>query len=65
MEEVVVNEKAKSWYEASYGKDASKAQRKWPNEELARFIGRTFGSKSVQEKNEMQVLEVGCGSGAN
>lgn len=43
------------------------AQRKYPNEELCRFMGRNFFSKnltSTQIKNT-KILETGCGSGAN
>lgn len=53
------------WYEESYLKGGSKAQRKYPNEELCRFIGRTYGKYNLEAKHLTQVLEVGCGSGGN
>ena len=43
------------------------AQRKYPNEELCRFMGRNFFSKNLNEleRQEIKILETGCGSGAN
>ena len=53
------------WYEQSYKNLGRNAQRKYPNEELCRFIGRRFSHLSIAERQKMRVLEVGCGSGAN
>jgi len=51
---------AKEWYDASYSKAGYNAQRKYPNEELCRFIG------GISPKgHNLSVLEVGCGSGSN
>ena len=54
-----------NWYESSYRNLGTNAQRKYPNEELSRFVGRRFSHLSNAEKSSLQVLEVGCGSGAN
>jgi SAM-dependent methyltransferase len=54
------------WYEQSYGNEGFKAQRRYPNEELLRFLGRNFfDSATVGERKNIRVLELGCGSGAN
>jgi cyclopropane fatty-acyl-phospholipid synthase-like methyltransferase len=37
----------------------------WPNEELLRFLGRHRGDESLDPSNSVQILEVGCGNGAN
>lgn len=63
-EELQMNN-AQKWYENEYSQDTESAQRKWPNEELARFIGRTYGDVSIHQRKEVSILEVGCGSGAN
>jgi len=39
---------------------AGGGQRRWPNEEFARFMGRHFFGKGPA-----RILEMGCGSGAN
>jgi len=53
----------KDFYEESYKKDGLDAQRRYPNEELCRFIGRNF-PRSPKRKN-IRILEVGCGSCSN
>ena len=55
----------KSWYEKSYTDKGSKAQRRYPNEECCRFVGRKFSNLSKIEKGKLTCLEVGCGSGSN
>ena len=55
----------RTWYEESYKSLGNNAQRKYPNEELSRFIGRRFGHLSNTERSQLQILEVGCGSGGN
>jgi len=43
-------------------------QRAWgryPNEELVRFIGRNFFDIPEEERKNIEILEVGCGQGAN
>lgn len=58
-------EKVQGFYEASYSSLGFSAQRKYPNEELCRFVGRNFSQLSADQKQAVRVLEVGCGSGAN
>jgi ubiquinone/menaquinone biosynthesis C-methylase UbiE len=54
------------WYEQSYANDGFKAQRRYPNEELLRFLGRNFfDSATTTERKNIRILELGCGSGAN
>ena len=50
-------------YESGYRNHGKNYQRKYPNEELCRFIGRKFNT-TVNKKN-IKVLEVGCGPGGN
>ncbi len=38
---------------------------KYPNEELVRFIGRTFSHVPKDERGNVKVLEIGFGQGAN
>jgi ubiquinone/menaquinone biosynthesis C-methylase UbiE len=53
----------KDFYEASYRRDGRFAQRRYPNEELCRYIGRNF--KQTSERKGILILEVGCGSCSN
>jgi SAM-dependent methyltransferase len=55
----------KIFYENSYESSGFKAQRRYPNEELMRFIGRTYASIPMSDRKEIRILEVGCGSGGN
>ena len=58
-------EKVRDFYEASYSSQGFAAQRKYPNEELCRFVGRNFSRLSQEQKQAVRLLEVGCGSGSN
>ncbi len=55
----------KEFYENSYSCEKLGAQRRWPNEEFCRFMGRNFFSKDALERKSIKILEVGCGTGAN
>ena len=54
-----------SWYEDSYKHSGFNAQRRYPNEELLRFMGRNFFSVTIAERKKIRILELGCGSCAN
>jgi ubiquinone/menaquinone biosynthesis C-methylase UbiE len=54
------------WYRESYRKHGFEAQRKYPNEEFLRFLGREYSSKvQYKDRHHIKVLELGCGSCAN
>ena len=55
----------KAFYDFSYREAGLTAQRRFPNEELIRFLGMNFGDVPALNRLELKVLEVGCGSGAN
>ncbi len=52
------------WFDKSYRDSGFSAQRYYPNEELLRFLGVNFFNKNNERKN-IKILEVGCGSCAN
>jgi cyclopropane fatty-acyl-phospholipid synthase-like methyltransferase len=56
---------ALNYYRASYGDSGFDAQRRYPNEELCRFMGRNFFRLPTADRKKTRILEVGCGSGAN
>ncbi len=56
---------AATYFENAYGHDGFAAQRAYPNEELLRFLGRTYFSLPLDARKKIKILEVGCGSGAN
>ena len=60
----VINQ-VKKFYEHSYSEMGFGAQRRYPNEELCRFMGRNLFSIPLSDRTNVKVLEVGCGSGAN
>jgi cyclopropane fatty-acyl-phospholipid synthase-like methyltransferase len=55
----------KNFYNLSYLKNGFDAQRRYPNEELCRFMGRNFFSIPQEKRQDIKILETGCGSGAN
>lgn len=59
------NVQVKEFYEHSYGSMGFNAQRRYPNEELCRFMGRNFFKLPIEERKKCKILETGCGSGAN
>ncbi len=52
-------------YEIGYKKYGENYQRKYPNEELCRFIGRNFNNFNKTQRKKIKILEVGCGPGGN
>jgi methylase of polypeptide subunit release factors len=59
------HDSAKIFYDKTYSEKGFSAQRRYPNEELCRFVGRHFHHLSHEEKKKIKALETGCGSGAN
>lgn len=56
---------AEAFFQASYRNHGLLAQRRYPNEELCRFMGRRLFRIPLSERKSVRILEVGCGSGAN
>ena len=54
-----------AWHERSYEVGGFGSQRKYPNEEFCRFIGRNFGHLDRDDRKIMGFLELGCGTGSN
>lgn len=65
MADKIKNERQFYFYDEAYSKSGFSAQRRYPNEELCRFMGRNFFHLPFSDRKEVKVLEVGCGSGAN
>jgi len=61
----ISNINTKDYYDSAYSTYGFQAQRRYPNEEFMRFIGRNFGPIDKFEKNKIKLLELGCGAGAN
>ena len=59
------SEETRAFYESSYKELGFEAQRRFPNEEFCRFMGRNFFHVPLRERKEIKILETGCGSGAN
>ncbi len=55
----------KKYYDKSYASLGFGAQRRYPNEELLRFMGQHFFNIDPSLRNNIKFLELGCGSGAN
>jgi ubiquinone/menaquinone biosynthesis C-methylase UbiE len=52
-------------FNQAYRLEGFGAQRRYPNEELLRFMGRFYFSVPLADRAAVKILEVGCGSGAN
>ena len=57
----------KDYHNDSYRKLGVNAQRRYPNEELCRFMGRNYFQRDIsfEERKNIKILELGCGSCAN
>jgi SAM-dependent methyltransferase len=55
----------RDWYQISYAAHGLSAQRRYPNEEFLRFMGRNFLAVDLAQRSKIKILELGCGSGAN
>jgi ubiquinone/menaquinone biosynthesis C-methylase UbiE len=53
------------WYEKNYECSGFSAQRLYPNEELLRFMGRNYFTLPINERKNIKILEIGCGSCSN
>jgi ubiquinone/menaquinone biosynthesis C-methylase UbiE len=53
------------WYERSYAAEGISAQRRYPNEELIRFLARNFFKLPREERARISILDAGCGSCSN
>ncbi len=53
------------FHDATYRRYGFAAQRRYPNEELVRFLARHFLPIPRADRTAVPILEVGCGSGAN
>ena len=60
-----MNQRVQAFYDAGYLHDGFGAQRRYPNEELCRFMGRHFFGIPRERRGDVRILEAGCGSGAN
>lgn len=60
-----MKESTREFYENAYAREKLNAQRRWPNEEFCRFMGRNFFPKAGSERASTRILEAGCGAGAN
>jgi len=56
---------AAKYYQKGYKKKGVDYQRRYPNEELCRFMGRNFFQTNVIKRKKIKILETGCGSGGN
>lgn len=53
------------FHDQTYRALGFQAQRRYPNEEMLRFMGRKLFPIRKELRRQIDVLEVGCGSGAN
>ena len=60
------NDTCREWNDREYSAHGFASQRLYPNEELCRFLGRHFFSRTTrEERRAIKVLELGCGSCSN
>ncbi len=52
-------------FDSQYRERGMRAQRSYPNESLIQFMASRFFKLPVEQRKQIRVLEVGCGTGAN
>ncbi len=57
--------KSPNVFEIQYLKSGFNSQRMYPNESLISFLGTNYFHLSKEDRGEIKILELGCGSGAN
>ncbi len=60
-----VYQTALNYFETAYSSEGFDAQRRFPNEEFCRFMGRNYFALPREKRANVSILETGCGSGAN
>lgn len=58
-------EKSINSFDQAYKESGMRSQRSYPNEQLIAFIAQNYFHISLNQRKNIRVLEVGCGSGAN
>ena len=53
------------FHQSAYERHGFNFQRRYPNEEFCRFMGRNFFQTPLTERKNIKILEVGCGAGSN
>ena len=48
----------RDWYEEHYAEGGFNAQRRYPNEEFLRFMGRNYFSVPREERKHIRILEI-------
>ena len=61
----MMRDDCQAWHERSYEVGGFGSQRKYPNEEFCRFVGRNYGHVPRETRRLISFLELGCGSGSN
>lgn len=59
------NEEDINVFEQQYQTKGFASQRRYPNESLLAFLGGNYFHLPMQQRSQIKVLELGCGSGAN
>lgn len=65
MSDATNKSQAEAYFQWEYKTHGFGAQRRFPNEEMCRFLGRNYFSMPSEIRKSTRILEVGCGAGAN